>query len=76
MISIRFIAKRAQPAPGRWTPDRLVIPRFAVDVDELRTWTMAIREVLVSNSIRGMLADDNAAFERAVAASTRTLTDV
>jgi hypothetical protein len=45
------------------TMDRITTPRFMVDVDELRTWIMDIRQVLSDNSIKDMLyEEDNKAF--------------
>lgn len=43
------------PTPGPVRFDRMVIPRFAASVDELRTWTMDIRQVLGSNAIKDAL---------------------
>jgi hypothetical protein len=34
------------------TPTRLVTPRFTKSVDELRTWTMDLRKVLSSSSLK------------------------
>ena len=46
------------------TFSRILSPRFMVDVDELRTWIMDIRQVLSDNSIKDMLlAEDFAAFD-------------
>ena len=41
---------------------RIVSPRFVKDVDELRTWTMDIRQVLSDNSIKDMLAEEDGVF--------------
>ena len=42
--------------------DRIVTPRFVKDVDELRTWSMDIRQVLSDNSIKDMLAEEDGKF--------------
>ncbi len=36
----------------RLTFARIAVPRFTVDVDELRAWTMDIRQVLSDNTLR------------------------
>lgn len=41
---------------------RIMSPRFTVDVDELRTWIMDIRQVISDNSIKDMLAEEDSAF--------------
>lgn len=46
--------------------DRIVTPRFTKDVDELRTWIMDIRQVLSDNSLKDMLAEEDAKFMAAV----------
>lgn len=46
--------------------DRIVTPRFMKDVDELRTYVMDIRQVLSDNSIKDMLAEEDAKFIAAV----------
>ena len=48
------------------TFDRIVTPRFAKDVDELRTWYMDIRQVLSDNAIKDMLAEEDSRFITAV----------
>jgi hypothetical protein len=48
------------------TMDRIVTPRFTKDVDELRTWTMDIRQVLSDNAIKDMLAEEDGKFITAV----------
>ncbi len=42
--------------------DRIVTPRFTKDVDELRTWTMDIRQVMSDNAIKDMLAEEDSKF--------------
>lgn len=39
--------------------DRIVTPRFTKDVDELRNYTMDIRQVLSDNAIKDMLAEED-----------------
>ena len=39
--------------------DRIMTPRFTKDVDELRTYTMDIRQILSDNSIKDMLAEED-----------------
>lgn len=39
---------------------RLMTPRFVKDVAQLRTWVMDIRQVLSDNSIKDMLAEEDA----------------
>jgi hypothetical protein len=46
--------------------DRIVTPRFTKDVDELRTWSMDIRQILSDNAIKAMLAEEDGKFLRAV----------
>lgn len=46
--------------------DRITTPRFTVDVDDLRTWIMDIRQVLSDNAIKDMLAEEDGKFLRAV----------
>ncbi len=46
--------------------DRIVSPRFTKDVDELRTWTMDIRQVMSDNAIKDMLAEEDNKFIGAV----------
>ena len=66
MITVPFKTSRApRPAPLRREPirfDRVVTPTFIRDVDELRAFTMDIRQVLSDNAIRDMLAEDDARF--------------
>ena len=45
--------------------DRILSPRAVKDVDELRTYTMDIRQVLSDNMIKDMLAEEDAKFIRA-----------
>jgi hypothetical protein len=45
---------------------RILTPRFTKDVDELRTWTMDIRQVLSDNAIKDMLAEEDSKFLGAV----------
>jgi hypothetical protein len=42
--------------------DRIMSPRFTKDVDELRTYTMDIRQILSDNSIKDMLAEEDTKF--------------
>ena len=54
-------------APLRPRSDRLVMPRFSRDTDELRTWLMDIRAVLTDNPIRDRLEPgDGEALRRAM----------
>tara|TARA_Y100001938_G_scaffold120883_1_gene168023 strand:- start:13030 stop:13956 length:927 start_codon:yes stop_codon:yes gene_type:complete len=46
--------------------DRIVTPRFTKDVDELRTYSMDIRQVLSDNAIKDMLAEEDSKFLTAV----------
>lgn len=48
---------------------RILSPRFAKDVDQLRTWHMDIRQVLSDNSIKDMLAEEDSKFIAAVNAA-------
>lgn len=48
------------------TMDRIQTPRFAVDVDDLRTWDADVRQILSDNSIRDMLAEEDGKFLTAV----------
>ena len=41
---------------------RIATTRFSKDVEELRTWTMDIRQVLTDNAIKDMLAEEDAKF--------------
>ena len=45
---------------------RIVSPRFTKDVDELRTYSMDIRQVLSDNAIKDMLAEEDGKFIAAV----------
>jgi hypothetical protein len=45
---------------------RIVSPRFTKDVDELRTYSMDIRQVLSDNAIKDMLAEEDGKFITAV----------
>lgn len=45
--------------------DRILSPRFVKDVDELRTYTMDIRQVMSDNSIKDMLAEEDSKFTAA-----------
>ena len=45
---------------------RIVSPRFTKDVDELRTYSMDIRQVLSDNAIKDMLAEEDGKFLAAV----------
>lgn len=46
--------------------DRVLTRRFVADLDELRTYTYDIRQVLSDNSVRDMLAEQDGKFIRAV----------
>lgn len=46
--------------------DRIVTPKFTVDTDMLRTYTMDIRQILSDNSIKDMLAEEDGKMIRAV----------
>lgn len=46
--------------------DRIATSRFTKDVDELRTWTMDIRQVISDNAIKDMLAEEDGKFLLAV----------
>lgn len=50
----------------RVTFDRIVSPRFTKDVDELRTYSMDIRQVISDNAIKDMLAEEDGKFITAV----------
>ncbi len=57
MISIPFSTCLGRIQPIVWPrrrpfAGRIVTPRFSRDVDELRTWDMDIRQVLIDNAIR------------------------
>ena len=45
---------------------RIVTPRFTTDIEELRTWTMDIRQVLSDNSLKDALAEEDGRFIQAV----------
>lgn len=45
---------------------RILTPKFTKDTDELRTWIMDIRQVLLDNSIKDMLAEEDGKFISAV----------
>ena len=49
MITIPFRTPRLHPVFR--VPDRIVLPRFTRDVEELRTWNMDIRQILADNAI-------------------------
>jgi len=42
--------------------DRIVTPRFQVDVEEMRTWVMDIRQVLSDNALKDVLAEEDGKF--------------
>lgn len=46
--------------------DRIVTPRFVKDVDELRTYSMDIRQVLSDNSVKDMMEEEDSKFIAAV----------
>lgn len=46
--------------------DRIVMPKFTKDVDEMRTWRMDIRDVLSRNAIKDMLVKEDEKFLAAV----------
>jgi len=48
---------------------RILSPRFAKDVDQLRTYHMDIRQVLSDNAIKDMLAEEDSKFIAAVNAA-------
>lgn len=48
------------------TFDRILSPRFTKDVDELRTYTMDIRQVISDNAIKDMLAEEDTKFIQGV----------
>lgn len=50
----------------RVTPSRTLSPRFTVDVDELRTWEMDIRQVISDNALKDMMTEEDQKFFTAV----------
>ena len=54
---------------------RIVSPRFTKDVDELRTYSMDIRQVLSDNAIKDMLAEEDGKFITAVNSACGTKGD-
>ena len=52
----------------RVTFSRITTPRFTVDVDELRTWVMDIRQVMSDNALKDLLAVEDGQFMTAVEA--------
>lgn len=65
MITVPFTTSRTRRRPF-WELDRLVMPRFTRDVDELRQQLPDIREILAANPIRGELTEDDRRFLRHV----------
>jgi hypothetical protein len=58
------------------TFNRLMTPRFTVDVSELRTWTYDIRQVMSDNSLKDLLTLEDTMFLTAVEAGLGSLDSV
>jgi hypothetical protein len=55
-LSLVVVPFSTRPPRPQWrVPDRITVPRFTRDVDELRTWSMDIRQILTDNAIRDRL---------------------